>query len=125
MNWVLITIGFGAVLGALSRYYLTLFWTRKFGSLFPFGTLFVNLTGAFVIGLFAILAPVYGVPEVLQKFALVGLLGAYTTFSSYILDSANLFRSSRLVVALLYWIGSPVLGFICVELGAQLGRRLS
>jgi CrcB protein len=125
MGWVPVAIGFGSVVGALGRYYLTLFWTRKLGSLFPFGTLFVNLTGALVIGLVAILAPAYGVPEILQKLILVGFLGAYTTFSSYILDSANLFRSSRFIVALFYWIGSPVLGFLCVELGAQLGRGLS
>jgi CrcB protein len=124
MDWTPIAVGFGAIFGALGRYYLTLFWTQKRGSLFPYGTLFVNLTGALVIGIVATLAPAYGLPVALQKFVLVGFLGAYTTFSSYILDTANLFRSARSLVALFYWLGSPVLGFLCVELGIWIGQAL-
>jgi CrcB protein len=124
MDWTPLAVGLGAILGALGRYYLTLFWTHKQGSLFPYGTLFVNLTGAFVIGIAATLAPAYRMPEVVQTFVMVGFLGAYTTFSSYILDVANLSRTARPVVTLFYWLGSPVLGFICVELGIWLGGRL-
>jgi len=125
MDWIPIAVGLGAIFGALGRYYLTLFWTQKRGSSFPYGTLFVNLIGALIIGAVATLAPTYGVPIILQKFVLVGFLGAYTTFSSYILDTANLFRSSRSIVAVFYWLGSPVLGFLCVELGIWLGKNLS
>ena len=65
MDWFPVTVSLGAICGALGRYYLTLFWTQKKGSLFPYGTMFVNLTGALVIGLVAILALVYGLPVVL------------------------------------------------------------
>jgi len=124
MDWTPVAVGLGAVLGALGRYYLTLFWIQKQGSLFPYGTLFVNLTGAFTIGMVATLAPAYGVPVVGQTFMLVGFLGAYTTFSSYILDTVNLSHSTRPIITLLYWLGSPVLGFVCVEMGIWLGKRL-
>ena len=124
MNWTPIAVGLGAIFGALGRYYLTLFWAQKKGVLFPYGTLFVNLTGALVMGIVATLAPAYGWPEDVQKFLLVGFLGAYTTFSSYILDTTNLFCSARSIVALFYWLGSPVLGLLCVELGIRLGQGL-
>ncbi len=123
MDWIPIAVGLGAIFGALGRYYLTLFWLQKKGREFPYGTLFVNLTGAFVIGVVATLAPAYGWPVILQKFIFVGLLGAYTTFSSYILDTANLFRNARPIIALSYWLGSPLLGFLAVELGIGLGKR--
>ncbi|AFY36866.1 camphor resistance protein CrcB [[Leptolyngbya] sp. PCC 7376] len=122
MDWIPLIVAYGAVFGALSRYYISLFWIQKQGSQYPYGTLFVNLTGALIIGIFAALAAAYELPIVIQKFILVGFLGAYTTFSSYIFDSANLFRSDRLAVAFLYWLGSPILGFVCVELGIFLGR---
>ena len=124
MNWIPVAISFGAVLGALSRYYLTLFWIRKEGTNFPYGTLFVNLTGAFLIGLISKFTDQHIIPIVTQKLILVGFFGAYTTFSSYILDSANLFRSHRNMAGFFYWLGSPILGFTCVELGIWVAQRL-
>lgn len=124
MNWIPIAISTGAVLGALSRYYLTLFWLQKRGDQFPYGTLFVNLTGAFVIGLVATVAPAYGVAIALQKFILVGFLGAYTTFSSYLLDTVNLYRNQRPLAGYGYWIGSIMVGFLSVKLGIWLGQAL-
>jgi len=124
MDVIPAAVGLGAMVGALSRYYLTLVWVHKQGSWFPYGTCFVNLTGAFVIGFVATLAPNYGLPMAFQPFILTGFLGAYTTFSSYILDTANLFQGARSIIALLYWLGSPALGFICVEMGIWLGKHL-
>lgn len=123
MDWIPIAVAFGAVIGALARYYITLFWRRNQGSSFPYGTLFVNLTGSLLIGMVATLGSAYELSIFLQKLVLVGFLGAYTTFSSYILDSVSLFRSSKPSVALFYWLGSPVLGFLCVELGIWLGQH--
>ena len=125
MSSIPLYISLGAVLGALSRYYLTLFWLKKRGSNFPYGTLFVNLTGAFLIGFVSkIFTAEHTISIGVQKLILVGFLGSYTTFSSYILDSANLFRINRTSTGFFYWLGSPILGFIFVELGIWGAQRI-
>ena len=124
MSLIPLYISLGAVLGALSRYYLTLFWLKKRES-FPYGTLFANLTGAFLIGFVSkIFASEHTISIGIQKLILVGFLGSYTTFSSYILDSANLLRNNRTVIGFFYWLGSPILGFIFVELGIWSAQRI-
>lgn len=125
MSSIPLYISLGAVLGALSRYYLTLFWLKKQGSNFPYGTLFVNLTGTFLIGFVSrIFTSEQTIPIGIQKLVLFGFLGSYTTFSSYILDSANLFRNSNTLTGFFYWFGSPMLGFIFVELGIWTAQRI-
>ncbi|MGK7937141.1 MAG: fluoride efflux transporter CrcB [Xenococcaceae cyanobacterium] len=124
MNWIPLAISLGAVFGALSRYYITLFWIEKRGQRFPYGTVFVNLTGAFLIGLLSMLAIKHDLPLAMEKLVLVGFFGSYTTFSSYILDSAVLFRSHRTLNGLFYWLGIPILGFIALELGMAIANRI-
>ncbi|MDA0268910.1 MAG: CrcB family protein, partial [Cyanobacteria bacterium] len=79
-----IAISFGAMAGALSRYYLTLGFNEWFGTAFPFGTGFINGSGAFMMGFFATLAIERTLisPDLRLAIA-VGFLGSYTTFSSY------------------------------------------
>lgn len=117
-------ISLGAVLGALSRYYVTLFWIAQRGKQFPYGTLFVNLTGSLLIGFMSIVATKITIPVVIQKLILVGFLGSYTTFSSYMLDTANLFRSHQTMLGIFYWLGSPIIGLLCVEIGIWLAQNL-
>jgi CrcB protein len=116
-----IAIAAGAIVGALGRYYLTLAWRRCQGGRFPYGTLFVNLTGALLIGA---IAGSLGRWVVLsssgQSLVLTGLLGSYTTFSSYILDAVNLWQAGRRTLAIAYWLGSVVLGLGLAELGLWL-----
>jgi CrcB protein len=119
-----IAIALGAVPGALSRYYITIFAARWLGTAFPFGTLFINLTGAFVMGFFITftLERAIASPD-LRLLIAVGFLGSYTTFSTYALDTAALLRNSNLNSTLFYWAGSAVLGFVCLELGSLLAKR--
>ena len=124
MNWIPFAISLGAIFGALSRYYITLFWIEKRGQRFPYGTIFVNLTGAFLIGLASMIATKHNFPIAIEKLVLVGFFGAYTTFSSYILDSVLLFRSHRTASGFLYWLGIPLLGFIALELGIITARKI-
>ena len=124
MNWIPLAISLGAIFGALSRYYITLFWIEKRGQRFPYGTVFVNLTGAFLIGFASMLAIKHNLPIAMEKLVLVGFFGAFTTFSSYILDSTLLFRSQRTVTGFFYWLGIPFLGFIALELGMAIARRI-
>ena len=122
MDWTPIAISIGAVGGALSRYYLSLYWLQRAGDRFPYGTLFVNLTGAFAIGWVATVVPLWGISAFWQKLIMTGFLGAYTTFSTYMLDTVKLFSSQQRLKALLYWLGSAGLGLVCAELGIWFGR---
>lgn len=119
-----IAISLGAIAGALSRYYLTLFFNLKLDSPFPYGTFIVNLTGCVGIGF---LSGVLGdrFPDLSPEIRLLlvtGFLGSYTTFSTYSLESLSLFLQSRSWTALAYWIGSMVLALPCVYGGLMLSR---
>jgi CrcB protein len=121
-----IAISLGAIAGALSRYYVTLYFTQKFGITFPYGTFVINLTGCLGMGFFTTLA--------IEKMAITsleirlmiatGFLGAYTTFSTYGLDTINLLRGGHFLTATGYWAGSAILGIICVQLGIIIARLL-
>ena len=97
---------------------------RYKGSTFPLGTFLINVSGAFLMGLLSTLFNVdwkdrYG--SNLTALVLTGVLGGYTTFSSYQLDTANLYnKGARGLV--LYWIGSVVAGLIAASLGAITAR---
>ncbi|MBE9039860.1 fluoride efflux transporter CrcB [Oscillatoriales cyanobacterium LEGE 11467] len=122
-----IAISFGAIAGALSRYYLGISIARRLGSSFPYGTFLINLSGSFAMGLFVTLVLERAIvisPEV-RLFVAVGFLGSYTTFSTYELDTIALLRSHNFWLAGLYWLGSALLGAIGVSLGIVVARSIS
>ncbi len=119
-----IAISLGAVVGALSRYYITLWFANRFGTAFPYGTFFINITGCLAMGFFITLA-FERVPAVAPEVRLMvatGFLGAYTTFSTYGLETNVLWRDRSYSLAVFYWAGSAILGVIAVQLGAILSR---
>lgn len=92
---------------------------------YPYATFFINVTGSLAIGFLAELfdsrLPVS--PE-LRAFLLVGILGGYTTFSSYSLETMNLIRGNQSGAALLYSAGSVILGLLATWAGMQLARMI-
>ncbi|MEH2404609.1 fluoride efflux transporter CrcB [Nostoc sp.] len=123
--YIPIVISLGAVPGALSRYYLILFFGRWFGTAFPYGTLFINLTGAFLMGFFAtLISRLAIISPGLYLLVAVGFLSSYTTFSTYALDTSNLLRTRNYKAALFYWSGTPILGFISIEIGIFLAQMI-
>ncbi|MDB9312863.1 fluoride efflux transporter CrcB [Spirulina sp. CS-785/01] len=122
-----VAVSFGAVGGALCRYYLGRWLTQLLGVAFPYGTFFVNITGSFLMGLLVSLLTTQVIqlsPEV-RSLILVGFLGSYTTFSSYELESFKLFNDGRFFVLSLYWLGSAVLGLLAVYGGIKFGHFLN
>jgi CrcB protein len=120
-----IAIALGAVPGALSRYYLTRYCAQWFGTAFPYGTFIVNLSGALLMGFFITLTleKMISSPD-LRALVAVGFLGAYTTFSTYALDTAELLHQGSWNRALWYWGGSALLGILSLEVGSAIARKL-
>lgn len=121
-----IAISLGAIAGALSRYYLSVWFAQRLGVGFPYGTFFINLTGCLAMGCFTTLAfeRILNISLEVRLLVTTGFLGAYTTFSTYGLETYNLLRSGNFVMAGLYGLGSTVLGVIGVQLGVLLARSL-
>lgn len=118
-------IALGAIPGALGRYFITELATATIGQDFSYyGTFFINVTGCFIIALFYTLAEKKFrtlSPEVRLAIA-TGFCGAYTTFSTYGLETFTLIDQGNTAVALAYWLGSMVVGMISVQLGVALGK---
>lgn len=117
-------ISLGAIPGALGRYYLTELTKVMIGKDFSYyGTFFINVTGCFIIALFYTLSErkfTNIAPEIRLMIA-TGFCGAFTTFSTYGLESFTLFDQGNKTAALIYWLGSMVVGMIGVQLGVSLG----
>src|SRR5437660_1174236 len=118
-----ITIGLAGAVGALARYLLGRFIAERAGSQIPLGTLLINITGAFVIGLLFALVGRKLVSSTLQTIFAVGFLGAYTTFSSLALGDVLLFGKEQWLPAVVYLVASIVGGVLAVLLGNWLGQE--
>jgi fluoride exporter len=114
----------GGSVGALSRYGVALLAVRLFGSRFPWGTLIVNLTGCFLIGLAFALADRGSsiMNPSIRLFFVTGYLGALTTFSTFGMETVNAIRAEDSLVALPNLVANNVLGIGLVFLGMWVGR---
>jgi len=120
-----IWVGIGGFLGANARYVLGGAIANRLGTTFPYGTLIVNLTGAFLIGILLTTLTDRVIADPLWRhLAVVGFLGGYTTFSSYTFEAIGLIESGRWASALLYVGGSNLLGLIACFLGIVAARSL-
>ena len=124
-SMTLVLIAAGGAAGAVARFLVDNAVLDHFPGAFPLGTLVVNLSGAFIVGLVAALIIDRGVlPSDLRSPLMVGFIGAYTTFSTLMLDSWRLFEDGLPVLALVNIAGSTVLGLVAVVGGLWLGRSL-
>ena len=113
----------GGAIGSVARYLLSTFVLRVTGSLFPIGTFAVNLLGCVVFGVIAGAAE-QRIPLApgSRLFLLVGILGGFTTFSSYAFESVSLVRDGQLLAASINVIGQVVAGLAGMWLGMAAGR---
>ena len=113
----------GGALGSVGRYWLSGVVASRVGETFPWGTLLVNVTGSFVIGLLAALTEPEGrllVSPGFRLFFMIGVCGGYTTFSSFSLQTLNLLREGEW----LYATGNVLLSVILCMVGVWLGYLL-
>lgn len=122
MNFLSVVVGGG--IGAALRYLLSGVIQKHTGSTFPYGTLIVNLIGAFIIGFTWELFQNIIIPNNAKLFLFMGFLGAFTTFSTFNLETMNMLRDKDVVLALLNILGSNILCLILVFLGFFSARFL-
>jgi len=122
----LLSIGFAGFIGTLLRYWLSGLLARRFGETFPYGTLIVNLSGCFVIGfLFYLFYDRALVSPTTRTAIFIGLLGGYTTFSSYGLQTFTLLRDGEVFLALGNVAASNLLGLVLVWVGYSLAKVIA
>lgn len=106
----ILAVAAGGALGAVLRYLVAIGSGRAFGTDFPWGTLIINVTGSFLIGIFAALfATRWNLPQAARIFLTVGICGGYTTFSTFSLDAWVLIERGQTVASAVYMIASVVL----------------
>jgi CrcB protein len=107
---LIIAVAFGGALGSVTRYLVGIGSGKLLGVDFPWGTLIINVTGSFLIGLFVgMFATRWDLPQAVRVFLTVGICGGYTTFSTFSLDAFYLMERGEAVAAAVYMIGSVVL----------------
>jgi len=124
MNLIL-AVGIGGALGAISRY-LTMIWVSKLlGMGFPFGTLVVNMLGSLLMGMVVeAMALKFSAPMEVRALIAVGFLGSFTTFSTFSLDVVGLVNNGHYQHAGLYILGSVLLSIGALLLGLRLMRLM-
>jgi CrcB protein len=121
-----LAVALGAAVGANLRYGLSLWAAQRWGAAFPYGTLLINVSGSFLIGLLLVLATSrITLSEPARLLLVTGLLGGFTTFSSFSYETFSLMLSGNLREAALYVLGSVALGLLGVVLGAGLARWIA
>jgi len=121
----IVAIGIAGALGALARYGLDGFVSRRLPSSFPWGTLVVNVSGAFALGFLMILMTEQLTTASWLRSALtIGLLGAYTTFSTLSYETYRLLEDGAVGLAAANMLGSMAAGLFAVYLGVVAARAL-
>ena len=121
----IVAIGIAGALGALGRYGLDGLVSRRLPSLFPWGTFVVNMSGAFVLGfLMTLMTEQLTTAPWLRSALTIGLLGAYTTFSTFSYETYRLLEDGAVGLAAANMLGSAVVGLLAVYLGVVAGRAV-
>lgn len=126
LDWrTLVAVALGGSIGSVLRYAVGFAVAQRWGAGFPWGTLLINVTGSLVIGFVAEISQTtaFGITPLARVFMTVGVLGGYTTFSSFAYDSITLAREGAAPLSLGYVLGTVVLG-ICAAYAGMLAARL-
>jgi len=120
----ILIVSVGAAIGANARYWLGAWIGSKYGATFPWGTFIVNLTGCLLIGLYLTLAIRFAWSPGWRLFMVMGVLGGYTTFSSFGYETFMLLTQGRYERAFWYSISSVIVGLLGVWLGTVAARGM-
>lgn len=122
-------VGIGGFVGAIARFHLSGWlseWSEKqYGRVYPIGTLAVNVLGCLVIGMLMTLAEHKRLSVDAQRLLVTGCLGSLTTFSTFGLDTINLFREDKPGLGAIYVFANLAIGLAAVGAGIGIGRLLT
>lgn len=122
MIWTVFQVALGGAIGASLRYLVGVGLHRALGqTAFPVGVISVNILGSLLMGLFVALAAQRGLTH-LSPFVITGILGGFTTFSSFSLEVITLYERGDLGLAAAYILGSVILSLVAIFLGLLLAR---
>lgn len=123
-----LAVALGGAIGSVARFWLTALSERLFGGEFPWGTVIANVSGSLLIGAIAAL-PVLGPRDLLgplgRQFLMVGIMGGYTTFSSFSLQTLTMLQHGHVTKALANVAGSVALCLVAVWAGYALAASFS
>ena len=124
INMILL-VAAGGAFGSAGRYLVGVLATRFLGMNFPWGTMIVNLLGSFLMGvLVSLLALRFSVGNDVRAFLAIGLLGGFTTFSSFALDAVFLLENKQYSYALSYMSVSVICSLLALFAGLSLVRTI-
>jgi CrcB protein len=122
---VIVGVALGGALGASARYLLDRFIEQRSEAVFPWSIFTINVSGCFLIGLLTVqLVDRHHIPAWIRVGVVVGVIGGYTTFSTFGQEGLSLIESNDYGVALAYLAGSVLVGVLAVYAGTLLGRAL-
>ena len=118
-------VALGGAIGSVARFVLSGWFLQRVGPAFPWGTFTINVTGAFVLGAVLQLAQTrIGLNPYVRVFVGTGILGGYTTFSTFAFETLTLSREAFSLQSVWYALGSVVAGVVAAYLGVVLTRAL-
>jgi CrcB protein len=121
-------VALGGAIGSVARFWLTALSERLFGGAFPWGTIIANVSGSLLIGIIAAL-PILGPRDLLgplgRQFLMVGIMGGYTTFSSFSLQTLTMLQHGHVAKALANVAGSVALCLVAVWVGYALAASVA
>jgi fluoride exporter len=122
----ILAVAVGGAIGSTLRYLVSNWFVQLVGPGFPWGTFTINVTGAFAIGV--VLQAAASSPNFspyLRLFLATGIMGGYTTFSTYAYETFTLGSTERMLFAVAYAVGSVIVGVIAATLGVLTARALA
>jgi len=120
---MLAAVAFGGAFGAVGRYWVATLAARMLGTGFPYGTLTVNIIGSFIMGVLVEAAALrLNLSPELRALLAVGVLGSFTTFSTFSLDVVLLFERHDNLLGILYLLASVILSVGALFCGLRLTR---
>ncbi len=117
---ILFAIGFGSFIGGSSRYLISIFFQQRIQGVFPWTTFSVNLIGCFLIGIVFSAFEKGNITGDWKLFLATGILGGFTTFSAFSMESLQMMRSGNVMLAMIYVLTSVLLGIVFSFLGYSL-----